>query len=328
VADWKKIELSGEPLLLIGLREEGAFKPYRINVDKGVHPALLQVGKDTLKWLESKEPIAYTPYVEQQDGEYLTIETESLLTEAEGSEESAAPSEKEEVAAIVRMIRGCAEVEEMGAGQLIERLAKRDFYLQAICLKIGSKRIGFVTKSRPLQVMKRSWIPLGKDDATDRLKRITLPELVLESDVHAIVGEEEVAVINRTQFQFLVSDTPLISNFVPAQVKRIAQEFKGRGVVLSANTQAALLSSARESIRLAKRLDAFAERVKVMDVSRISDGAGFKTQKLAPGDFVNKAGEIECDSERVPELLDALEGRFFGDAFSDEDRRADRFRKR
>jgi hypothetical protein len=65
-----------------------------------------------------------------------------------------------------------------------------------------------------------------------------------------------------------------------------------------------------------------------LDVARITDGKGFTHQGLKKADFVNKNGEIECADGRVVELLDALEGRFFGDGFSDEQRRADRFRKR
>ncbi|HWF50282.1 MAG TPA: hypothetical protein VG294_06515 [Solirubrobacteraceae bacterium] len=49
---------------------------------------------------------------------------------------------------------------------------------------------------------------------------------------------------------------------------------------------------------------------------------------LKKADFVNRQGEIQCDDERVVELLDALEGRYFDDGFTDEHRRADRFRPR
>lgn len=326
--NWEKIELSGDPVLLVGLRGKGSFEPYRINVDKDVHPALLGVGEQTLEWLGSQEAVPYTPYVAQEEGEYLTIPTATLLSEDDAGASDGALTQKQEVAAIVRMVSDCDEVDEMGAGQLIERLGSKAFYLQAICLQSASGRVGFITKSRSLQVMKRSLIPLGKSDKNDRLKKITFPELVLESDVHAVIAPEQIAVINRTQFQFLVSDTPLIASYVPQQVERITTEFAGRGIEISSSTQAALLTRARDSTRIAKRLESFAERIKVIDISRVSDGAGFEAQDLVPGDFVNQAGEIECELDRVPELLDALEGRFFDDPFTDEHRRADRFRKR
>lgn len=324
--NWKKTKLSGDPVLVMGLRgEKGAIEGYRINLDKDVHPELVRVAKDTLEWLNGLDAVDYTPYVEQESGEYLALATDSLQSE-EGKADGVG-TEKQEAATIVRMVRDSDELEEMGAGELIKRLGD-DFYLQAICLRDGKDKIGFVTKARRQQVMKRSVIPLGKNDKNDRLKKITLPELVLESDVHAVIGPEEVAILNRTQFQFMVSDTALISSHVPIQVERIVKTFKGRGIKITDSTRAALLASAMGSVRVAKRLDAFAERAKALDVSLISSGAGFKSQELAPDDFVNTEGEIACEPDRVAELLDALEGRFFGDAFSTEKRRADRFRPR
>lgn len=65
----------------------------------------------------------------------------------------------------------------------------------------------------------RSTIPLGRSDEGDRLKRIATPELVLESAVHAIVSPGAIAILNRTQFELLVSDTTLIASDVPAQVR-------------------------------------------------------------------------------------------------------------
>lgn len=326
---WKKTKLEGDPLLVIGLRnEQREIEGFRINLDKDVNPDLERVAKDTLDWMRNREPVAYTPYVDPEEGEYLTIATKSLPTSGGSSaSKGGGQTEKEETAAIVALVRDADVLPEMGAGQLIKRL-ESDFYLQAICLKDGPDRIGFITKAKRQQVMKRSIIPLGKSDTNDRLKRITLPELLLESDVHAIISPGEIAILNRTQFQFLVSDTPLISSHVPAQVQRIAKAFKGRGIELSGETQAAIQTTAMSSVRVAKRLEAFAERIEVVNIALISSGKGFADQELVASDFVNSKGEIACELGRVPELLDALEGRFFDDAFSTEKRRADRFRRR
>lgn len=53
----------------------------------------------------------------------------------------------------------------------------------------------------------------------------------------------------------------------------------------------------------------------------------WKTIQLT-ADPILVVGLRECADDRVLELLDALEGRFFDDAFTTEKRRADRFRKR
>jgi hypothetical protein len=331
----KGTKLEGEPLLVIGLRDEKRrIEGYRINLDADVHPSLRQVATDALAYLDSLKPVDYSPYVDPEADEYLTLATEDLRVIAtkpakakkeDGGEEVV--TQKDEAARIVGLIRDSDVLPELGAAKLISRLGS-EFYLQAICPKSGEDRIGFVTKAKKQQVMNRSIIPLGKNDDNDRLKKISLPELLLESDVHAIVGPEEIAILNRTQFQFMVSDTKLVFDHVPLQVKRIAAAFDNRGVTLAAGTQAALLGRAVGSISLAKRLDAFAERIGDLDVALIENGKGFTDQELAAADFVNKAGEIACEPDRIDELLDALEGRYFGDSFSKEKRRADRFRPR
>lgn len=325
---WQETNVESDPVLVVGLRnEKRVIEGFRVNLENNVAADLQKVAADTLNWVKNREPIEYTPYVEPDEGEYLTVATETLPSKR-SQEDQAAESEKEETAVVVPLIRDCDVLPEIGAGQLIQRLADGALYLQAICLMAGEDRVGFITKAKAQQVMKRSSIPLGKNDQNDRLKRISRPELVLESDVHAIVSPQEIAILNRNQFQHLVSDVPLVFSHVPVQVNRIADTFKARGIQLSGDTQTAILSESLRSIRLAKRLEAFAERIQAIDISRIASGDGFSDQDLAPADFVNSSGEIACKPERVIELLDALEGRFFGDAFSPEKRRADRFRKR
>ena len=143
-------------------------------------------------------------------------------------------------------------------------------------------------------VLKRSAIPLGLDDATDRFKSISRPELVLEGEAHAIMTPTRIAILNRSQFQFLVGDIGLVGQYVPAQIKLIASRLKQHGVLLSAKTGKAIEAKAAGSVQLAKRLDAFLERIDQIDVSRIANGRGFTAQDLTKKDFVNAKGELDC----------------------------------
>ena len=334
---WSDVTLSGDPLLVVGLRDKRRrLTGRRVNVDTTVHEDLRTVALSALERVQRMDPVPYTPYVDPEEGEYLTLDPTSLTPKprtqrprGEGESDvspAAVPDAAAETAALVSMVEAADYLETIGAGQLSE-LPDDDFYAQAICLRSDDERIGFITRSNPRKVLKRSIIPLGRSDQGDRLKRITTPELVLESDVHAIVSPGAIAILNRTQFQFLVSDTTLIASHVPAQVRVIDAAFKAHGLKLSAATRAALQSAAERSQRIAKRLDVFAERIAEIDVQALLSGSGFTAQDLEPEDFV-KDGVIECVDTRVPELLDALEGRFFSDAFSPEKRRADRFRRR
>ena len=191
----------------------------------------------------------------------------------------------------------------------------------------GNGVVGFVTKGNAGRAIKPSAITLGSD-ANDRFKKIGRPELILDGDTHAILAPAEIAILNVTQFQFLVGDIGLVQEYAAGQVQVISQSFAGRGVPLNASTAAALTAKAAGSVQIAKRLDAFNERILVLDVAKITNGQGFMQQGLKKADFVNRKGEIQCHNDRVMELLDALEGRYFDDGFTDEHRRADRFRKR
>jgi hypothetical protein len=334
---WSDISLSEDPLLVIGLRDgRRRLTGRRVNVDTTVHQDLRNVAASALERLQRMTPVEYTPYVDPEEGEYLTLDPSTLTPKPSarrhrGEAENAAPQgavsdAAVDTAALVSMVEGADYLETIGAGQLSE-LPDDDFYAQAICFRNEDERIGFITRTNPRKVLKRSIIPLGKSDEGDRLKRITAPELVLESDVHAIISPAAIAILNRTQFQFLVSDTTLIASHVPAQVNVIDAAFTAHGLQLSAATRSAVQTAAERSPRLAKRLDIFAERITQIDAQALLSGSGFTAQDLKPEDFV-RDGVIECPEGRVPELLDALEGRFFSDAFSPEKRRADRFRRR
>jgi hypothetical protein len=330
--NWAGVQLTGPPILIAGLRDRRQrLTGQRLNVDIGVHADLEAVGTSTLARFSKEElkPVPYTPYIGQADGEYLTIDPGDLVATVHSEDDDGTPTERKETAALVDLIERADELPEIGAAELLDRLDTEDFYFQAICMETGNGRIGFVTKSSKMQVLKRSGsVWLAKDDQNDRFTGISKPQIMLESRVHAIIGPSEVAILNRSQFQFLVSDVRLVQGYAPAQVRRIAKAFAQRGVPLSAATAAAIEQKATGSIQLAKRLDAFAERIDSVDVARIASGAGFMAQDLAKDDFVNASGEIECAPDRVQELLDALEGRYFDDPFSPEKRRADRFRRR
>jgi hypothetical protein len=323
---WDTLALTGDPILVVGLRPKTKIIGYRITVDQNLHPDLRKIADDALAIVKNRIALDYTPYVEPEDNEYLKLATSTLTITKTRTNPSGTTSQKQKTARLLEIMQNADTLPPLGAKALTERLD--EFVLQAVCLHTGTDVVGFVTKGNAGRVIKRSAIPLGFADDQDRFKKISRPEVILESDVHAILAPGEIAILNVTQFQFLVGDIGLVQEYATAQVKVISQSFQDRGVPLHAATAAALAARAKGSVQLAKRLDAFNERILVLDVSRITDGKGFTQQGLKRADFVNNKGEIQCEDDRVVELLDALEGRYFDDGFSDEHRRADRFRKR
>ncbi len=324
--DWKTIQLTGDPILVVGLRRASTVEGYRLIVDKSVHADLRKVGDQSLERVARMEPIPYTPYVEPGDDEYLSLDPVTLTVAAATDGNGGPASQAQQTARLAEIVQSADTLPTVGAKQLLARV--EELYFQAICLHASPRIIAFVTKTIGRPVLKRSAIPLGLDDATDRFKSISRPELVLEGEVHAIMAPGEIAILNRPQFQFLVGDIGLVSQYVPAQIKLITSRLKKHGIPLSAETGKAIAAKATASVQLAKRLDAFLERIAQIDVNRVANGRGFTAQDLKKKDFVNAKGELECADDRVLELIDALEGRFFDDGFTTEKRRADRFRMR
>src|SRR5205823_5255289 len=120
--------------------------------------------------------VPYTPYVGRDEGEYLAIDPASLVPKPapkggkkakDETPPNAGPiTEKEETAALMSMVKRADYLDSIGAGELLER-PEDSFYVQIICLTTSPDRIGFVTKTNPRKVMKRSAIPLGKNDKND-----------------------------------------------------------------------------------------------------------------------------------------------------------------
>lgn len=327
---WSSYHLSGDPILVVGLRSGKDLEGYRVIVDVDLHPSLEEVAENALTRVAEMEAITYTPYVNPGEGEYLSLDPATLTVAVEGkaanSKNAEAPaSEKEQTARLQWIIEHADTLPTIGAKELIERLD--DLYFQAVCMHCSPPVIGFVTKTSARQVIKRSGIPIGRD-STDRFKKITRPELILEGEVHAIMAPDEIAVLNKPQFQFMVGDIGLVSQYVPSQMSRIGALLAKHQMPLSAVARSAIETKAIESIQLAKRLDAFAGRIEQIDVARITSGSGFTDQDLKKDEFFNANGELDCTPDRVLELIDALEGRFFSDAFTGDPRRADHFRPR
>jgi hypothetical protein len=329
-------------MLIIAFRDHRRIlSGRRVNIDVNLHAVLRSIAVEALARVAASEAVEYTPYVEASEGEYLEIDPSRVSrlprSAPRGGRRSendaatvddAASIEDQETIALLGLVSGADYLEPIGAGQILETLPET-FYAQIVCFADeDNRRVGFVTKTNPRSVIKRSWIPLGRGDNADRFKRVSPPDLILESNVHAIVSTERVAVLNRAQFQFLLSDTDLVFRHVPAQVEKIKRALTGLGVPLAPGMGDVIVSAGQASVQLAKRLDSFGDRVSQIDVDRIRTGSGFRESDLDKADFVNAAGQIACEPARVRELVDALEGRFFRDSFSPERRRADRFRRR
>lgn len=327
--NWDTVNLSGDPLVLFVLRDSrGVPFGARVDVDRNTHSALAEVAENTLALIKSSRRVPYTPYIAREEGTYLTIGPTSLVPKERPKRRARKTDdpdpgtslEVQNAAAMVHLVENADYLQGMGAGALLD-MPEDSFYAQAIVLRDGDRRVGFITKSNPRKVFRRSAIAFARSKDNQRFERIAEPEIALEENVDVVVHPDEIAILNELHFRLLASDTRLIEQHMPGRIKHVANAFASLGAPLSDDAQAALLEKAKTSPQFARRVDALEDRIARMSVTRITGGGGFTDSALDPSDFIED-GEIVCDSSRVGDLLDALEGRLWGDPFSDEWRRA------
>jgi hypothetical protein len=183
---WKSMTFQGPPTLIVGLREgRRQVEGRRVSLETRVHKDLNEVVKRTLARLDDMTPITYTPYIGTGEGEYLTIKPKALVTQSVSKDDDGVLTQKEQTAALVELVQRADDLPDIGAGELIQQLKDGSLYLQAICRRTSTGRVGFVTKSAARQILKAGSIPLIKGKS-DHFTKTEPPEIVLEPDVHVV----------------------------------------------------------------------------------------------------------------------------------------------
>ncbi len=77
-AYWNTLTLTGDPILVVGLRPKTKIIGYRVTVDRNLHPDLRKIADDALAIVKKRKGIKYTPYVEPGDDEYLELAPSTL----------------------------------------------------------------------------------------------------------------------------------------------------------------------------------------------------------------------------------------------------------
>src|SRR6187551_1332229 len=136
-SNWSSYELSGDPILVVGLRSDKDVEGYRVIVDVDLHPSLTKVAENALARVVEMEAVTYTPYVNPGEDEYLLLDPATLTIAVEGaaadSKDAEAPAgEKERTARLRWIIEHADTLPTIGAKELIERLD--DLYFQAVCM--------------------------------------------------------------------------------------------------------------------------------------------------------------------------------------------------
>jgi hypothetical protein len=315
---WNDIELDLEvpPLLLLGTRTAPRrLGSFRVELGADVAATLSELAAARLADLRSGDRAAYSPDDTLEPGEYFAIEVGDLPVPAHGA---AAESGEEAIADLLRIVRTADTAEVLPADELPHR-----FLFYAICPAISNgSRIAFVRKRDPHALLRTPGMFLRRNaGALTEIDRS--PEFILDLRTDLVVGPE-IAVFDPKAFADLFSDASLLLASAATLAGALAP---GLGMRMTVSGLEELTKSASTKLRVATRLNRIEDRLGLLRSSEANLSHGFEEQGLDPSDFLTADGELDCPPGRAPELLDALEGRYFSDALTPERRRATSFRR-
>ena len=122
-AYWNTLTLTGDPILVVGLRPKTKIIGYRVTVDRNLHPDLRKIADDALAIVKKRKGIKYTPYVEPGDDEYLELAPSTLTITKTKTNPSGTTSQKQRTARLLEIIRRhAAAARRQGADPAVGRV--------------------------------------------------------------------------------------------------------------------------------------------------------------------------------------------------------------
>src|SRR4051794_8370887 len=111
--NWNSIQLTGDPILVVGLRSGANIQGHRLIVDRNVHPALRLVADETLQHIRAMSAIPYTPYVDPGEDEYLSLDPATLTVDV-SADDGGPASQKKQTAQLLQTIQNADTLPTLG----------------------------------------------------------------------------------------------------------------------------------------------------------------------------------------------------------------------
>jgi hypothetical protein len=188
----------------------------------------------------------------------------------------------------------------------------------------GPDRVGLVRKTDARAILARGTHFFTYEQTLRATQR---PDLVLEDDIDLILRDQTVVMMSETRARTLMNDVGLAQQGIPKNVAGIATILGGASAI-SSTSLAAFEARAAKSINFARRLAKFNAYYdsRTLDPAKVRQVALERSSD--PDSLLDASGVIVADEHHVEAALDLIEGRFFKDPISDEERRADRLSTR
>jgi hypothetical protein len=334
-ADWKKLDLSGDPILVVGRRPgPKQLEAFVVELHEDTFGVMRDIARKTIDQLTSRDRVDWHPYAAMEPGEeYLALLVGDLPApprprggdggdpdrEDEPADRPADP-QLADAARLLQLVLAPGELADLHPEQLAEQSFR--FYAVAWESRAADSPVAFVSEYDATAVLRKAKA-FFRYEGTLRLAE--RPDMTLGDSADLVVTTDEIAILRRAAFDRLFSDVTALLNDVPASTQRLQTALTGLPVSAASLRAIEQVCASRPS--LARRLQLLASNPVLGQLTAVTLRQALTKHGRPAADFIKNAA-LEIGRAEVHEFLDIAEGRWFEADFTSEPRRAARWSRR
>lgn len=316
---WSEVDLSGQPLLVIGDRPRPRqLEGWVVDTRETTHGILRSVAEQAISDLAERTPTTWQPEGSFEAGEqYLVLDTGELLqVVAAGS----APVGLAEASALLSLLLDVPDLDDIDG----DRIGEGRFRFYAITFEQGDagETISFVRAMDPSAPLRAASAWFRWQGA---LEPAPAPDLAISDTVDLVVTGTEIAILRPSAFDALFADVRMLLNDVPAMVKQLGKAMTGLKMTAAARKALEVVCATKPSY--ARRLHLLATSEYAGSITPEALKRVLRHHGETPSHYLTR-DQLDIGPDHVASLLDVAEGRWYTADFSKERRRADRYRTR
>ncbi len=305
-----KALLAGAPILVVGWRTGSSLEGRRIETHTDTHAVLREICESAVGKVNAATT-TLKPY-----SSFGILESDEIFFIGPGSTSAS----DVDSASLTEFVKNAHELVALPKSELDQKMA---FYA-IVWGSPGAGRIGFVRKSDARAILARGahFFTYGQT-----LRTTARPDLVLDDTVDLILKDQTVFMMSESRARTLMNDIGLAKEGIKTNVRGLATILGGPTAITPA-ASAAFEARASQSVNFARRLARFNAyyACRTLDPTKIRDVA--QERSSDPDALLDANGVVAADESHAEAALDLIEGRFFKDPISEEERRADRLSTR
>jgi hypothetical protein len=305
-----KALLTGPPILVVGWRTGRSLEGRRIETHTDTHAVLRAVCEDAVDTVNAATT-SLKPY-----SSFGILEPDEVFFIGPGS----ASASDVDSASLTDFVKNAHALVTLPKSELDQKMA---FYA-IVWGAPGAGRVGFVRKSDARAILARGahFFTYGQT-----LRTTARPDLVLDDTIDLILRDQTVLMMSESRARTLMNDIGLAKEGIKTNVSGLATILGGSTAITSA-ASAAFEARASKSVNFARRLAKFNAyyESRTLDPKKVREVA--QERSSDPDTLLDSNGVVVADEAHVEAALDLIEGRFFMDPISEEERRADRLSTR